>query len=349
MSRFALIRREFGSLSREKTIVFALVIQLVVAGFSSFLVVGLTTMYDPSATAQDVAVGVTGDQSDRLVTAAASVDGVDVERYDDPGAAETAFLRNEVQALALVEPDTDTDRIRVTVQVPRASLQRTLVVVQIRDLLEALERIERTDRRAHLAFDPAPLPPEVDGSPYFGFTYAILVPLLVFLPVFIGGAVVVDSITEEIERGTIELLRVAPLSFGEILAGKAALHAVLVPTQVVLWFLLLGWNDIAIKNVEWLLVFASAVAVLAVACGIALAVALPRRSRAQMIYSFGALSLFAVGAVLPEHPATTVARLAIGSATAGTYTHVVGYVATALVAVALLWAWIERVDPETVA
>lgn len=349
MSKFALVRREFGSLSREKTIVFALVIQVVVAGFSSFLVVGLTTMYDPSATAQDVVVGITGEHADRLEAAAKTVEGVETRQYDDLEAADSAFRRNEVHALALVAPDADSERIRVEARVPRASLQRTLVVVQLRDLFEALERIERADRRAELEFDPAPLPPDVDGSPYFGFTYAILVPLLVFLPVFIGGAVVVDSITEEIERGTIELLRVAPLSFGEILAGKAALHAVLVPTQVLAWFLLLGFNDIAIANVEWLLVLATAVAILAVSCGTALAVALPRRSRAQLTYSFGALSVFVASAILPEHPATTVARLAIGSATAGTYTHVVGYVAVAIIAVALLWAWIERVDPETVA
>ena len=58
MSRRAIARRELASLSREKTIVLALVIQLCIAGFSSFLVVGLPVLYDPGAIADDTSTSV---------------------------------------------------------------------------------------------------------------------------------------------------------------------------------------------------------------------------------------------------------------------------------------------------
>lgn len=344
MSRLAIGRREIGSLSREKTIVLALLIQLVIAAFSSFLVVGLTSIYEPGAAEDDVIVGVTGEEADELMLAAASVDGLQARRYDDSD-VRSAFDRNEIQAIATVERRGG--RIAVDIEAPQSSIQKTLIVVELRAALEELERTERAERSDHLAFDPLPLPPSVDASPYFGFSYTVLVPLLMFLPVFISGAVVVDSLTEEIERGTLELLRVTPASLLEIVEGKAGVLAALVPLQVLLWIVLLELNDIAIANPAAILVFASAVAVLAVVFAAALALAVPIRQRAQLSYSLGLLAAFAVAALLPEHPATTVALLAIDSATITTYAHLGGAVVAALGFAAVLRVWVRNFDAES--
>ncbi|WP_254837639.1 ABC transporter permease [Natronomonas marina] len=344
MSRVAIARRELGSLSREKTIVLAILIQLVIAGFSSFLVVGLTSLYDPGAASENVEVAVTGEEADALVAASAEVEGVELVTYEDRAAARSAFQRNRVSAV--VRAESSDGRVAVTADVPQSSLRKTLVVVQLRAVLEELERDERADRDAHLEFDPLPLPPSIDASPYFGFSYTVLLPLLVFLPVFISGAVVVDSLTEEIERGTLELLRVAPVSVVGIVDGKAGLLAALAPLQVLAWVALLEFNDIAIANVALLAVLASALAVVAVAFAAALAVAIPVRQRAQLTYSLGALAAFAAAAALPEHPATTVARLAIGSATTGTHLHLAGYVVGAAVAVLAVRRYAAGISPE---
>lgn len=345
MSRRAIARRELSALSREKTIVLALVIQLVIAGFSSFLVVGLTSMYDPDASAADVAVGVTGDEADRLVAAANEVEGLEPVTYDDTSAARAAFQRGDVQAVA--EVNRLDDRLEVLVEAPQQGLDRTLILVQLRESLEVLERTERADRTAHLEFQPVSHPGDVDASPYFGFVYTVLLPLLVFLPVFISGSVVVDSLTEEIERGTLELLRVAPLSLLAVAEGKAGALAALAPMQVALWIALLERNGIAVANVVAVLVLASAVTVVAVAFAVVLALAVPIRQRAQLTYSFAALALFSAAALLPEHPATTVARLTIDSATPGTYAHVVGYVCFAVVVALAVRTWVAELDVET--
>ena len=344
MSRAAIARRELGSLSREKTIVLAVLIQLVIAGFSSFLVVGLTSLYDPDAAGERIEVAATGGAADELVAASTEVEGIEVERYDDREAARLAFRRNRVGAV--VHAESNDGRISVSGTVPRSSLRKTLIVVQLRAVLEELERDERNARSDYLSFEPLPVPPSIDSSPYFGFSYTVLLPLLVFLPVFTSGAVVVDSLTEEVERGTLELLRVAPVSFVGIVDGKAGLLASLAPLQVLLWVLLLELNDIAISNVALLALLTGALAVVAVAVAAALAFTIPTRQRAQLTYSLGALAAFAAATALPEAPSTTVARLAIGSALATTYLHVAGYVAVAVLAALAVRGYAAGISPE---
>ena len=46
-SRLTVAKRELAGLRAEKTILLAIGIQLFIAAFSSFLVVGLVSMYDP--------------------------------------------------------------------------------------------------------------------------------------------------------------------------------------------------------------------------------------------------------------------------------------------------------------
>ena len=344
MSRVAIARRELGSLSREKTIVLAVLIQVVIAGFSSFLLVGLTSLYDPDAAGENVEIAVTGEAADELVAASTEVEGLEMERYDDRESARVAFGRNRVGAV--VHAESNDGRITVSGAVPRSSLRKTVIVVQLRAVLEELERDERNARSGSLSVEPLPVPPTIDASPYFGFSYTVLLPLLVFLPVFISGAVVVDSLTEEIERGTLELLRVTPVSFAGIVDGKAGLLAGLAPIQVLLWVLLLGVNDISVSNVALLVLLTGALAVVAVGFAAALALAVPVRQRAQLTYSLGALAAFTAAAGLPEHPSTTVARLAIGSASTTTHLHVAGYVATAVVVAAAVRAYAAGISPE---
>jgi hypothetical protein len=70
------------------------------------------------------------------------------------------------------------------------------------------------------------------------------------------------------------------------------------------------------------------------------------RQQAQLLYSMGVLVAFGAAALLPEHPATTAALLAIDSATATTYLLLAGYLAVAALAYAGARTFAGRVDPE---
>ncbi len=337
--RTTIARREIASLSREKTIVLALLIQLFIAAFSSFLVVGLTSLYDPSSVeGEGIRVGVSGDVQQDLNETAREVDGVTAVEYDTQDGALSSFDRGEVDAVLVANRTANGSRIDVTAIAPEENLRTTLVVVKIRELLTEFERTERDRRSVDLSFQPIELPEDADASPYFGFTYTVLIPLLLFLPPFISGSVSVDAVTEEIERGTLELLRVAPVSLVDIIDGKALGMALLAPAQALLWIFLLSLNNIAVSNVLPILVFVTAIATVVVVLGVVLGLATARRRQAQLLYSVLVILLFGLAIFLPEHPATTVAKLAVDSATLGTYAHVVGF----SVGAALLYAGARR-------
>ena len=343
--RIAIAKRDIASLSREKTIVLALLIQLFIAAFSSFLVVGLTSLYDPGSVDSDqqVTIAVSGDAIPELQQAAGAAE-VNVEPYPPQEAALEAF--QDARADAVIHSEDVGPSIGVTASVPEGSIRSTLLVVQIRSVLEELERNERLDRRAFRDSQPVRVPDDADASPYFGFTYTILLPLLLFLPPFISGSITVDAITEEIERGTLELLRVAPVSLTDVVDGKAIGMAALAPAQAVLWILLLSANGISVANVPALVVLVSATALLTVVLGAALALVLGNRRNAQLLYSVLALAAFGAAALLPEHPASTAAKLAVDSATTTTFASVAGLAVLAVVLFAVTRQYVATVDPE---
>jgi ABC-type Na+ efflux pump permease subunit len=343
--RLIVARRDIVSLKREKTIVLALLIQLFVAAFSSFLVVGLTSLYSPgSVAAGEIVVGVSGEHQDALVDAAEDIESVQPVRFDDVGEARQSYRDGQLHALVIAADANG--RIGAEVVVPDGGIQTTLVVDRVRDLLEAVERTERIARDSHLTRSTIPLPAEVDASPYFGFTYTILVPLLLFLPPFISGSVAVDALTEEIERETLELLRVAPLSLLDIVDGKALGMILIAPVQAGMWIGLLSLNGIDVANTVPLLVLVTALTTAVVVLGLTLGLLTGRRRQAQLLYSVLVIVGFGVLLFLPEHPATTVAKLAVDSATRLTYLHVGGYAIGAVAAYLLARRLVARADAE---
>ncbi|MFB6185104.1 MAG: ABC transporter permease [Haloarculaceae archaeon] len=343
--RVAIARRDLSSLSREKTIVLALLIQLFVASFSSFLVVGLTSLYDPGSVSSDrIVVGVSGEQRAAVEEVAARRDGLQTVTYERRTAALSDYRAGRVDAVVFASDLNG--RVNVEVIAPQNSLRTTIIVQQVRQLLEAVERNERTLRADHLDHEVVPLPRDVPASPYFGFTYTVLIPLLLFLPPFISGSIAVDSITEEIERETLELLRVAPVSLVDVVDGKAGAMILLAPAQALLWVLLLGLNGISVSHVPALLVVVTAVTTITVALGLLLGLQAGRRRQAQLLYSVLVLVLFGLGVLLPEHPATTVARLAVASPSTTTYALAAGYAVLAVIVAVVGRRVVARRNPE---
>ncbi|MFB6113693.1 MAG: ABC transporter permease [Halodesulfurarchaeum sp.] len=308
----------------EKTIVLALLIQLFVASFSSFLVVGLVSLYDPGATqgAYSVDIGVSGAVSDALVASADRGSSRSAVVYTNRTRAITAFRNRRIDAVLLAER-TGNGGYRVRAIVPRGDFRTTFVVVQVKRALSGFERRLRLSALEHLERRPVPVPPKTDANPYFSFTYTILVPMLAFLPAFISGSIAADSLAEELERGTLELLQVSPLSVSEIIDGKALAMVAIAPAQAGLWFLFLAWNGTTIANPLLILVLVAALAGLLVVLGSGLALLVQVRREAQLLYSLLALAVFGSSLLLPESLPNIVAKLAVGSPTTVTYLSVV--------------------------
>ncbi|WP_117368081.1 ABC transporter permease [Natrarchaeobaculum sulfurireducens] len=346
-ARWAVVRRELRSLRSEKTIVLAIAIQLFIAAFSSFLVVGLVTMYDPSGVdGHEMEVAVTGEDPDELLSVSSRQDGLTPVSYDDRSQAHADFDTGQVVAVLDANRDDD-DRLVVRTTVPDEGLATTLLVVQLRDALETVEHQERLENEDRLAETPLAVPQAIDASPYVGFTYTILLPLLLFLPVFLSGSILVDSLIEERQRGTLELLRVAPLSFVDVVDAKLLATAALAPIQALAWLALLALNGTAIANPLALVAFVFALALLVVAVAAATALAAPDRRQAQLLYSIGIVAALVVSVELPEHPANTVAKFALGNPTTTTWLLLALYCLLAAVALSLLRRGVRWLEPES--
>jgi ABC-type Na+ efflux pump permease subunit len=350
--RFAIARRELASLKSEKTILLAVAIQLFIAAFSSFLVVGLVSMYDPgSVGANGFAVGVAGDGSGELTRAIDEVEGLETISYASEEEALAAFRDPAADGrphAVLIANRSPNGTISVTGTLPEESIQTTVLVVQLQEALRALERQERDRNADRLPVQPLGLPQEGDTNPYFGFTYTVLVPLLLFLPVFISGSIAVDSISEEIERSTLELLRVTPVSLMGIVDAKLLATATLAPVQAGLWLSLLVLNETTIHHWIPLLGIVTALSAAVVGFGVGTALLTPDRRQAQLVYSTSLLALFGAATVLPEHPANTVAKLAIGSPSRLTWLSTAAIVVIGAFLLVLVREGIRRLDPETV-
>jgi ABC-type Na+ efflux pump permease subunit len=327
--RLVVTRRELASLRAEKTVLLAVAIQLFVAAFSSFLVVGLVALYAPGAAggSATVVVAVSGNASDELAPVIEEGPTREALTYTSRSAARDALEGGRADAAvhATLRP---AGNVSVEAVVPEGSFRTTLAVAELAEAFEAFERERRADLAERLERTPLPVP-ESSGGSFVGFTYTVLLPLLVFLPVFISGSVAVDSLSEELERGTFELLRVTPLSVPEIVDGKALASATLVPVQVAAWLALLSLNGVRVAAPLATVLLAAGFGALAVAVGSALALLVPERRSAQLLYSVVVLAGFSGALFLPVSPPNAVARLAIGSAGAGTYALLAGVLALA--------------------
>ena len=347
--RVTIARRELGSLRKEKTIVLALALQLFIAAFSSFLVVGLVSLYDPGQVGgAEVDVAVTGDAAEDLIRASEEVRGVDAQFYRSEETAMRAFQEYRATGIdAVIVAEIRDERVFVRAVAPDSNVQTTVVVVQLRDVLRSFERAERTDRAAFLTSTPLELPSETDSSPYFGFTYTILLPLLLVLPVFISGSITVDSVTEEIDRGTLELLRVAPVTLHDVVDGKLAAAAGLAPIQAGLWIVLLELNGTSVANATALVALVAGLALLVCGLGAAVALVSPDRRAAQFLYSIAVLFVIGGTTLLPHGPVTAAARLGIGSPATADFLAVAGVAVLAIAVYLGLHRLVDRVDADT--
>jgi ABC-type Na+ efflux pump permease subunit len=328
-------RRELATIRREKTIVLALLIQLFIAAFSSFLLVGFVSLYDPGAAAgSGIAIGVAGNASGTVVDAIDGEGSWRLVEFEGAEPAEAAFANGRVDAL-LIADEQPSGRLDVEAIAPDESVRSTVVVVELRAALEMLERERRLALAERLEQPPVPVPDVPPVPPTFGFTYTVLLPLLVFLPVFISGSVAADTITEELDAGTLELLRVSPLSAVEIVEGKMLAMVALAPAQAAAWLLLLRLNGTLVARPFAILGLVTAAATVVVALGSGLALRLRDRQSAQLVYSLAVIVLFVAASALPETPTNAVAKLAVGSHGPATLAMVAGY---AVVAVGVVWA-----------
>ncbi len=312
---FAVVKKELRAVTKEKTIVIAIGIQLFIASFSSVILVGLLSFYDPSTIALNtntrIKVGILGDH-------AASLGGhlrehnVRTLFFDDPRDAEVAFGRGAVDTLVYI-PDENQGVVDMQLFLPEAETESTVIMMTLREPLEQYENDLRRQQGIQVNYEDVP----GKHPTSYEFLYVTILPILMFFPGFVAGSMVVDSIASEMEHNTLDTLWSAPISLNQIFGAKITAAFVLAIGQAVLWFILLRFNGVVIQNAG-LVFFLSAVVAGLNGVGAALVTtALKDRERAQFVYSLFIMLAAGSSYLLGSSPITLMSQLASGDYYAG--------------------------------
>ncbi|WP_300979761.1 ABC transporter permease [Methanomethylovorans sp.] len=347
-------RKEYSGLLLEKTFILSLLVQLFIASFSAFLVVGLTSFYDPMALQgmqmKESKIGVIGDTDGELFKLM-KISDLEPIKYDDFGEAYSDFYERKIDAIMNIpnEMAEGTGLINLDIYIPRSELKATIVSLQLKKPLEKFEQSVRTIRTARLeGYTPLDIQimrwDQGTSSSKLEFIYVALLPLLMFTPAFISGGLVIDMITEEFERKTLELLLVSPVSLLDVIYGKTLVATAISPVQSLAWMLLLGLNGIRINNFTGILLIVVIVSLTLVIAGSIIAVLCKERGTSQLFYSLVLILLFMSSYLYTNSPLNLVSRLALDSiGYMEAFTWIAGYTC---LAVLLLWALASIVEKE---
>lgn len=303
-----LLGRELKSIGREKTIMFAIMIQFVIASLSSILMVGIMAFYDPSSisanTNAHVRLGLVQEVTSPLPNYLMQK-GVRVKSFGDMTSAKAAFQAGQVDAVMRV-PDPQNGVVNVQLVLPQLDTSQTVILMLLQDPLKKYENYLRGENGIQLNYTGL----NGKSGNSFEFLYSIIVPILMLFPALIAGSIIIDTICEEFENKTFETLMASPVSLKQIFSAKVASAVVVAAAQVVLWVGLLRLNGTLVFNP--LIVILIAVCAAAVIALIAAFVAIyfKDRERSQFIYSMVLVAVVAGSTFAGLSPITLITRLA---------------------------------------
>ena len=342
---FSIVSHELKSVRKEKTIMFAILIQLFIASFSSILLVGLMAFYDPDSIGHnpniDLRAGVIGDNQNRF-TALLRQRNLHVKVFTDADEAERAFKEGSIDTIVFI-PEIKNNILEMKLVLPEMDSRATIVLMVLRGPLEQYENYLRKQSGVQVRYG------DMGGKPYttYEFLYTLIIPILMFFPAFVAGSMVVDSISEEIQNKTLATLLSAPLSLDLILSAKITASAIIAMMQCVLWALLLQFNGFAIQNPALVLAFAVIIAATISLAAALISLLFRDRERSQFIYSIIVVIAVGVSFFLDPSPFGMVARLATGDYYLN-IGHVMLYLLPVIIMAAILPSLSKRVLPKVV-
>jgi len=316
-------KKEFRGLKTEKTFLLIVLIQFFIALFSTFLVFGLASFYDPSALGElklkNTNIALVDNNNNNELYQFFGNSRVSLIPYENFGDAYTDFQSRQVEAIILIsdEPSQGYGIINMEIYLPKSDLKAILVSMQLKEPLEKFEQSVRDIRIKRIAgYTPLDLnimDESRTSSTYFEFLYVALLPLLMFTPAFISGGVAVDLITEEFELKTLDLLLVTPVSLLDIVSGKMLLTVIIAPVQAFVWILLLMLNGIVIYNVAAILLFVLIIALILVLASSIISLVFKERGLSQLFYSLLLIISFLISYLFTNSPLNLITRLSIQS------------------------------------
>ncbi len=302
-----------------------MLIQLLIASFSAFLVVGIMSYVSPETLStyglERVDLAVLSEDKE-LINLLQQEGKFNLKFYKDFSKALDSFYRYEVDGILVVSTGRDpySDPVKIDLYLPKNDIKATLIASYLK---EPIERYEENLRRGRVDYLPDGIR-EVLGyelsigksrvkSSYFEFVYGILIPLLILAPAFIAGGLIIDLFTEEMEKKTLDILISSPLSLLQVINAKIIVCLAIVPVQSFLWIRLLEFNGIAVERELLILLLTLSVALILIISACLLALSYRKRGTAHFLYSLLLMNLFLAGMLFSAiSPLNVVTSLSLG-------------------------------------
>jgi ABC-type transport system involved in multi-copper enzyme maturation permease subunit len=333
-----MVVRELKALRKEKTILFAILIQFFIASFSSVILMGIMVYYDPETIGQNAQygldIGLLGDTDSRLGQYLREGNHR-VIPFREAEKAESAFKSGKLDTIIYL-PDDSEGVVEMKLVLPDMDAQATIVLMLLREPLEKYETYLRARDGVSVRYQ------DVKGKPFstYEFLYTIIIPILMFFPTFIAGSMVIDSIAEEIENKTLDTLLSAPVTLTRVTGAKIVASLLVGAAQCIAWLILLRINGFPVENAGLILLLSLVVTGIVALIALYVVMLFRDRERSQFIYSLVILVLFSLTYFVSPSPFALMARLATGDPYIG-FVQLLAYVAT-LAVLLVLMPWVIK-------
>lgn len=306
-------------LLREKTITFAILLQLFIIFTSAILLTHASTFFDTTSVvgSDPITVALTGDSyvSERVEPYFERSD-INVVIYPEQSTALEKFEAGDIDGILIFNTSKDYLPIYIDMIVPKGDVKASIITSSVKDALEIFENELRDNYlaepnairldRLHMTRKANPVTTQI-----FEALYSILIPFLLLMPGVLLGGLVIDIIIEEIETKTLNLLMLI-ISFRRYLLEVLFSILALSMLQVVLWQYLLSLQGIAIAHLPQITLLTLILNFFLFVMCIILTLGVMDKTRAQLIYSFVVILLFATAPLFSINPIRIISRLAIG-------------------------------------
>jgi len=234
--------KDLKALTREKTILLAILLLISISSLAQIIAMGLSILYSPSFY-QKVDIGLVGN-APIFESIAKPV------KYKSLDKALEDLRKGKIYAVVVLNENA-TGVNYVTVYIPKEDVKAIKVIPYLRiilmdyqDRLRSLKGIPILRVQAYdFSGNRIDVPEGI--SVKFRFIYTVLIPLLVVLTAVILGVYVVDVMCEELETKTIDVLAIS-VSLRDVVVGKVIASIVVALLLTSMWILALIVNGISI-------------------------------------------------------------------------------------------------------
>ncbi|RLI76151.1 hypothetical protein DRO97_01590 [Archaeoglobales archaeon] len=302
--------KDLKAMFKERTFVSIILLLVFVASFSSVITFGILALYNPDyigfAVEKNVNVAIVGDAPilERIVKA---------KKYDSLKDALIDFYSNKIDAIIVLNENLTSNYVKVylpkeEIKAIQASLFIKEKLVEYERELKRLNGIPNFDISFYLNKKRIEIPNGVSVA--FKFIYVVLIPLLMFTTAICCGGLIIDSIAEEMETKTIELLRATPTSISEIFGGKVLASIILSLVLTPTWIVLLVLNGVEIHNLFLVILLSLSFSLILTSIAYFVVVLTKDRERSQLTFSIISVSIMPLLFTNPHTPASLIGRIA---------------------------------------